>query len=377
MARSVCTPPATRSYAKGSHPMSPVSKLSYESYSSNLVEHVRMLQNWGPFELPLKWRIWVRNKSEFEWGTPTAGWVLAHNFSLHHIPRQKSVTCTWVRGRTQSWRTLSGLKDELDNTSATKRGSWVDSLSQSMGNGSVDGWQWSSKSSWWNWSKLKLAVLTTCYVHHETGSRCSNPHGIPLLWPRLLPFMCTWLHWTSKMDLLLRTCSIYVKLMIQRLASSFLSHRHVCSLMSLSILSSTNISGVGAVFTGGGQRKKCGQSLCCCLRMGEVFKDGRGESPQLHGVKQRCTKKKKTKSAMWQYHFFVEFLASDTTFLHGWLQLKDVLCMASEWRPHLRSILSSEAGKRGISNAASAFFWMVREWGHSIFEWLMEKQFNM
>lgn len=193
MARSVCTPPATRSYAKGSHPMSPVSKLSYESYSSNLVEHVRMLQNCGPFELPLKWWIWVRNKSEFEWGTPTAGWVLAHNFLLHHIPRQKSVTCTWVRGRTQSWRTLSGLKDELDNTSVTKRGSWVDSLRQSMGSGSVDGWQWSSKSSWWNWRKLKLAVLTTCYVHHETGSRCFNPHGIPLLWPRLLPFMCTWL----------------------------------------------------------------------------------------------------------------------------------------------------------------------------------------
>ena len=53
-----------------------------------------------------------------------------------------------------------------------------------------------------------------------------------------------------------------------------------------------------------------------------LFKDGRGESPQLHGVKQRCTKKKKTKSAMWQYHFFVEFLASDTTFLHGWLHEK-------------------------------------------------------
>lgn len=40
--------------------------------------------------------------------------------------------------------------------------------------------------------------------------------------------------------------------------------------MSLSILSSTNISGVGAVFTGGGQRKK-GRPILVLL-----FKDGRG-----------------------------------------------------------------------------------------------------
>lgn len=66
----------------------------------------------------------------------------------------------------------------------------------------------------------------------------------------------------------------------------------------------------------GAREKKGGQSLCCCLRMGEVFKDGRGESPQLHEVKQRCTKKKENQ----KWDVAISFFRRVFSILHGWLR---------------------------------------------------------
>ncbi len=218
---------------------------------------------------------------------------------------------------------------------------------------------WSSKSSWWNWSKLKLAVLTTCYtmkqdlgvltlmafLYFDPGSSPSCVYG-------------------SKLNLQNGPTAKNMFNVCQACGSTFgiliFWAIVMCVPWWVSRFSHLPTSQVLAPSSPEGAREKKGRPILVLL-----FKDGRREFPQLHGIgwNKRAQKKTKVRCGniifrrfFWQ-HYIPPWLVTPK---YGW-QLDDA---TSKVHPELWICLE----KREFPMQPQ-LFWMVREWGHVFLSW--------